>query len=105
DPGNSPLRGFVDRSRNLGRRDMAYGLLLLRVVIGGTMFGHGAQKLFGWFGGYGPKGTGGFFEQLGFRAPVLMAVAAGLSEASGILLALGFITTLAALAVAVVVVT
>ena len=42
---------------------MSYGLLLLRVVVGGTMFGHGAQKLFGWFGGYGPKGTGGFFEQ------------------------------------------
>src|SRR5213083_335977 len=54
---------------------MSYGLLLLRVVVGGTMFGHGSQKLFGWFGGYGPKGTGGFFGQLGFRAPVLMAIA------------------------------
>jgi putative oxidoreductase len=81
---------------------MAFGLLLLRVVIGGTMFGHGAQKLFGWFGGYGPKGTGGFFEQLGFRAPVLMAIAAGLSEASGLLLAAGFLTPLAALAIVVV---
>ena len=81
---------------------MAYGLLLLRVVIGGTMFGHGAQKLFGWFGGYGPKGTGGFFEQLGFRAPVLKAVAAGLSEASGVLLAAGFLTPLASLAIVVV---
>jgi len=78
--------------------------LLLRVVVGGTMFGHGAQKLFGGFGGHGPKGTGGFFGQLGFRAPVLMAVAAGLSEASGVLLALGFITPLAALAIAVVMV-
>jgi putative oxidoreductase len=81
---------------------MSYGLLLLRVVVGATMFGHGAQKLFGWFGGHGPKGTGGFFEQLGFRAPVLMAVAAGLSEASGALFAVGFVTPLAALAIAVV---
>ena len=81
---------------------MSYGLLLLRVVVGGTMFGHGAQKLFGWFGGHGPKGTGGFFEQLGFRAPVLMAIAAGLSEASGLLFAAGFLTPLAALATAVV---
>src|SRR2546430_12210664 len=81
---------------------MSYGLLLLRVVVGGTMFGHGAQKLFGWFGGYGPKGTGGFFEQLGFRAPVAMAVAAGLAETSGVLLAAGFVTPLAALAIAVV---
>jgi uncharacterized membrane protein YphA (DoxX/SURF4 family) len=34
---------------------MSYGLVLLRLVIGGTMFGHGAQKLFGWFGGGGPR--------------------------------------------------
>jgi putative oxidoreductase len=81
---------------------MSYGLLLLRVVVGGTMFGHGAQKLFGWFGGHGPKATGGFLAQLGFRAPVLMAVAAGLSEASGALFAVGFLTPLAALAIAVV---
>src|SRR2546430_3066188 len=81
---------------------MSYGLLLLRVVVGGTMFGHGAQKLFGWFGGYGPKGTGGFFEELGFRGPVAMAVAAGLAETSGVLLAAGFVTPLAALAIAVV---
>jgi putative oxidoreductase len=81
---------------------MSYGLLLLRVVAGGTMFGHGAQKLFGWFGGHGPKGTGGFFGQLGFRAPVAMAILAGLAEASGALLAIGFVTPLAALAIAVV---
>jgi putative oxidoreductase len=81
---------------------MSYGLLLLRVVVGATMFGHGAQKLFGWFGGHGPKGTGGFFGQLGFRAPVLMAIAAGLSESSGLLLAAGFVTPLASLAIAVV---
>jgi putative oxidoreductase len=81
---------------------VSYGLLLLRVVVGGTLFGHGAQKLFGWFGGHGPRGTGGFFGQLGYRVPLVMALAAGLSEASGALLALGFLTPLACLAIAVV---
>lgn len=81
---------------------MSYGLLLLRVVVGATLFGHGAQKLFGWWGGHGPRGTGGFFGQLGYRAPVLMAILAGLSEASGVLLALGLVTPLACLAIAVV---
>src|SRR6266487_4492362 len=75
---------------------MSYGILLLRVAVGVAFVGHGTQKLFGWFGGYGPKGTGGFFASKGFRAPVLMAVAAGLSEAGGgTLLALGFATPLA----------
>jgi putative oxidoreductase len=81
---------------------MAYGLLLLRVVVGGTMFAHGAQKLFGWFGGGGPRGTAGFFGGIGFRAPLAMAVLAGLSEGSGALFALGFLTPLAALALTIV---
>jgi putative oxidoreductase len=76
---------------------MSYGILLVRLVVGLAFVGHGTQKLFGWFGGYGPKGTGGFFASKGYRAPVLMAVAAGLSEAGGgTLLALGFATPLAA---------
>jgi putative oxidoreductase len=83
---------------------MSYGLLLLRVVIGGTMFAHGAQKLFGWFGGGGPRGTAGFFGALGFRAPLAMAVLAGLSETSGALFAAGFLTPLASLGIAVVMV-
>jgi putative oxidoreductase len=75
---------------------MSYGILLLRLVVGLAFVGHGTQKLFGWFGGYGPKGTGGFFASLGYRAPVLMAILAGLSEAGGgTLLALGFATPLA----------
>jgi putative oxidoreductase len=44
---------------------MAYGLLLLRIVIGGTLFAHGAQKLFGWFGGGGIRGTAQFFGGVG----------------------------------------
>jgi len=44
---------------------MSYGLLLVRVVIGTTMFAHGAQKLFGWFGGPGLRGTAGQVCRLG----------------------------------------
>jgi putative oxidoreductase len=80
---------------------MSYGILLLRVVVGLAFVGHGTQKLFGWFGGGGPKGTGGFFASQGYRAPVLLAVVAGLSEAGGgTLLALGFATPLAGLMLA-----
>jgi putative oxidoreductase len=82
---------------------MSYGLLLLRVFVGASFFGHGTQKLFGWFGGYGPQGTGGFFASQGFRPGVQMAVLAGLAEAGGgTLLALGLLTPLACAAIAVV---
>jgi putative oxidoreductase len=81
---------------------MSYGLLLLRLVVGGTMFSHGAQKLFGWFGGGGPQGTAGFLGSLGFRAPLLMATLAGLGEAGGLAFAAGFLTPLAALGIAIV---
>jgi putative oxidoreductase len=85
---------------------MAYGILFLRVVVGLLLFGHGAQKLFGWFGGHGPRGTAGFFGSLGFRRShaLPMAVLAGLSEAAGLLFAVGFLTPLAALAIATVMV-
>jgi len=66
------------------------GLLLARLILGVLMVGHGTQKLFGWFGGYGIAGTAGFFEQLGFRPGRLFVITASLSEvASGILIALG----------------
>jgi putative oxidoreductase len=82
---------------------MSYGILLLRLVVGLAFVGHGTQKLFGWFGGYGPKGTGGFFASQGYRAPVLMAVLAGLAEAGGgTLLALGLVTPLAGALLAIV---
>jgi putative oxidoreductase len=83
--------------------EVSYGILLLRVFVGLAFVGHGTQKLFGWFGGYGPQGTGQFFGSRGFRAPVLMAVIAGLTEAGGgTLLALGFLTPLAGAMIAVV---
>ncbi|MDX6412189.1 MAG: putative oxidoreductase [Gaiellaceae bacterium] len=81
---------------------MSLGLLLLRLVVGATMFSHGAQKLFGWFGGGGPQGTAGFMGQLGFRAPLVMAISAGLGEVGGLAFAAGFVTPLAALGIAVV---
>ena len=69
----------------------------MRMTIGGTFFVHGTQKLFGWFGGYGPDGTGQFFESLGLRPGRRNALAAGATEAGGgILIALGLATPLGA---------
>jgi putative oxidoreductase len=76
---------------------MSYGILLLRVVVGLTLAAHGAQKLFGWFGGHGLEGTAGFFGQIGFRSAAAMAFLAALAETSGVLFALGLLTPLAAL--------
>jgi putative oxidoreductase len=56
------------------------GLLLARFVLGPMMLAHGTQKLFGWFGGHGLRGTGGFFESLGFRPGRTFAAAAGVTE-------------------------
>ena len=71
---------------------MNEGLLLARLVFGLVMAAHGAQKLFGWFGGYGIAGTGNFFESIGFRPGRLFAALAGLGEfGGGLLLALGFL--------------
>src|SRR5262245_2195783 len=75
-------------------------MLVIRVVFGLALAGHGAQKLFGWFGGYGIKGTGGFFEAIGFRPGALFAIAAGLSElCGGVLIAAGLLTPVGAAAV------
>ena len=71
---------------------MDTGMLLARVVFGSLMAAHGAQKLFGWFGGYGIAGTGGYFESLGFKPGRFFAAAAGFTELTGgTLLALGLL--------------
>ncbi|MFE7166698.1 DoxX family protein [Streptomyces sp. NPDC057616] len=76
------------------------GLLLLRLALGLTMAGHGAQKLFGWFSGPGLDGTGTFFTSVGYPAGKTMAVVDGLSELLGGLgVALGLLTPLAGAAV------
>jgi putative oxidoreductase len=80
---------------------MDLGLLMIRLVIGILFIGHGAQKLFGWFGGYGLKGTGGWFDSIGMKPGVTMALLAGLTELlGGILFTLGLLTPLAGIMIA-----
>ena len=74
--------------RENATRDAA--ALVARVVLGGSIAAHGAQKLFGWFGGPGIKGTTEMMKGLGFRPADRYALAAGTAElASGALIALG----------------
>ncbi len=68
-------------------RDAA--LLVGRTILGASIAAHGAQKLFGWFGGPGPKGTQAMMAQLGFE-PEFHATAASLAEiGAGVLIATG----------------
>jgi putative oxidoreductase len=68
------------------------GLLAARLVLGPLMAAHGTQKLFGWFGGPGLRGTAAGMEHLGFRPGLPFALAAGATEvAGGVLLALGLL--------------
>jgi putative oxidoreductase len=82
---------------------MEFAMILLRLIAGLAVAAHGAQKLFGFFGGGGLSGTRTFFTGLGFRTPLAMAIAAGVGElAGGLLFALGLATPLATLALVVV---
>lgn len=72
---------------------MNLAMLVLRVVVGVLFVGHGAQKLFGWFGGHGVQGTGSYFESQGMRPGKPMAILAGLSELIGGLLFAGGLVT------------
>jgi putative oxidoreductase len=66
--------------------------LVVRLAQGSLMAGHGAQKLFGSFGGHGLEATGGFMEMLGLRPGRPWAFLAGLSEfGGGLLMALGLL--------------
>lgn len=72
------------------------GLLILRVVFGGLLAAHGAQKLFGWWGGPGLQANADSFEQMGYNPGKLFGTLAGLTElGGGLLLLLGLLTPLA----------
>ena len=73
------------------------GPLALRISVGLIFAAHGAQKLFGWFGGYGLEGTGQFFASIGLNPGVLMALLAGGAEFfGGLALVLGLLVRPAA---------
>ena len=79
---------------------MDISLLIVRLVIGLFVAGHGAQKLFGWFGGQGLKGTAAWLGSMGLRPPVIWAFLAGLAEfGGGALFALGLASPLGALGI------
>ena len=80
---------------------VATGLLIIRVVIGLIMAGHGAQKVFGWWGGPGVKGWTAAMNRMRIRPPVAWAWMSALAElVGGLLLVLGLLTPLACAAVA-----
>jgi putative oxidoreductase len=75
-------------------------LTTLRVVLGVVFFAHGAQKMLGWFGGYGFQGTMGFFEHMGMPAPVAFLVICT-EFFGGLGLIVGLLTRIAALGIGV----
>ena len=81
---------------NLLKSNGGYGLTLIRIIVGIVFMSHGAQKLFGLFGGGGLEGTAGFMETLGLTPSYLMAFLAGSGEFwGGLLLVLGLVTRFA----------
>lgn len=80
-----------------------YEVTLFRIMIGIIFAAHGAQKLFGLFGGYGIEGTAGFMESIGLTPGYLMAFLAGAGEFfGGLFLIAGFLTRFAALITAII---
>jgi len=81
----------------------SWAITVVRVVLGVVFFAHGAQKVLGWFGGYGLRGTTGYLQSIGLPLPVAYLVCF-FEFLGGIGLVVGLLTRLAALAVAVVMV-
>ena len=80
----------------------SFSQLALRLPLGIIFAAHGAQKLFGWFGGYGLEGTGQWMASIGLEPGVLMAALSGSAEFfGGVALILGLLTRPAALVLAV----
>jgi putative oxidoreductase len=81
--------------------DDSAGALILRVSIGLVFLAHGAQKLFGWFGGHGLAGTGQFFDSVGLQPGLVLALLAGATEFfGGLALVAGLLVRPAAAALA-----
>jgi putative oxidoreductase len=86
---------------NLISTNATYSSLALRLPLGIIFTAHGAQKLFGWFGGYGLQGTGQWMASIGLEPGVLMAALAGSAEFfGGLFLIAGLLTRPAALVLA-----
>lgn len=80
----------------------SYSALALRLPLGIIFAAHGAQKLFGWFGGYGLEGTGQWMASIGLEPGVLLAALSGSAEFfGGLFLILGLLTRPSALVLAV----
>jgi putative oxidoreductase len=91
----------MEKIKTLMATDAGFGALVLRVPIGIILAAHGAQKLFGWFGGYGLEGVGGWFDSIGLSPGVALAFLAGSAEFfGGLLLIVGLLTRPAAIAAA-----
>jgi len=78
---------------------LSLGLMLLRVVLGVVFFAHGAQKVFGWFGGYGLSGTVGYFKNVVHVPAPLAYLGPFIEFLGGIALILGLFTKFAALGI------
>jgi putative oxidoreductase len=80
----------------------SFGFLVLRIVLGAIFFVHGSQKVLGWFGGHGLKGTSGFLKTA-LNIPVPLSYLASFTEfLGGIAVAIGVLSRVAALGLAVI---
>lgn len=87
--------------KNLISSEQQWSPLALRLPLGIIFAAHGAQKLFGWFGGYGLEGTGQWMASIGLEPGYLMALGAGSAEFfGGVFLILGLLTRPAAMVLA-----
>lgn len=93
------MKALIDK---ITSTDTGLDTLPLRVGAGAIFAAHGAQKLFGWFGGYGLEGTAGWMASIGLEPGLLMAVLAGSAEFfGGLLLVFGLLVRPVALLLAV----
>ncbi|MCK0153029.1 DoxX family protein [Alcanivorax sp. S6407] len=87
--------------KTLTQTQSSWGPLALRLPVGIIFMAHGAQKLFGWFGGYGLEGTGQWMASIGLEPGYLMALLAGSGEFfGGLALLIGLLVRPAALVTA-----